>query len=259
MAKALKSYFDEETIDKLAVKIKSKDKNFNTKAFKKDLISGVSNLEYKDRIKLIAEHFEKYMSGDYKTNISHLVSIMPAEYPYEEGMFKENYWLNPIGDYIMIYGLDQYSISMNAMEALTKRNTAEFAIRPFIEKYPKKTLKRINKWCKSKNFHLRRLASEGLRPRLPWAKKMSIFLDQPEVIIAVLAQLKDDPIKYVQRSVANNLNDLLKENESFTLDVIKTWANQASPETRWIIKHAIRNYRKKKDPKEKMIMKCLNQ
>ena len=257
MAKALKLYFDKETIDKWASLLKKVDPGFNAQAFKRSLNKKVKTLEYKDRIKCFAQHFESYLSGDYPQKIAVLISCLPEEYPHEEGMFVHNYWVNPIGDFITLYGQEDYRLSIKAIAALTKRNTGEFAIRPFIEKHPERTLKTIHKWAKSKNFHLRRLASEGIRPRLPWATKMSTFLDEPQIIVDVLELLKNDSSKYVQRSVANNLNDLIKEDEAFALGIIKRWAKKASPQTAWIIKHAIRNYRKKKDPKEKEIMSWL--
>ena len=259
MATALKLYFDKETILKLANLLEDRDKSFDKKAFQEELRAGVKTLEYKDRIKLFAEKLNQHLSGDFEKKLNTLISIMPEEFPHGEGMFKENYWLMPISDFLVLYGQDEYELSIKAIEALTKRCTAEFAIRPFIEKHPDKTLKVIHKWAKAKNFHLRRLASEGLRPRLPWAKKMTLFLEEPHKIIEVLRKLKSDPEKYVQKSVANNLNDLLKENEVFTLGIIKQWSQDATPATKWIIKHAIRNYRKRKDPKEKMIMEWLQE
>ena len=93
----------------------------------------------------------------------------------------------------------------------------------------------------SENAHVRRLASEGLRPRLPWAKKIEMFSQNPSPVISVLENLKSDSSAYVRKSVANNLADFLKENYKYTISTLEEWRKDASNETRWIIKHALRN------------------
>ena len=103
----------------------------------------------------------------------------------------------------------------------TKRGTEEFAIRPFIHQNPKKLLKVMNEWSLDKNFHVRRLSSEGLRPKLPWAPKLTLFNDDPSPVFSILENLKNDPEKYVQTSVANHVNDYLKVNYDFAFDVIQ--------------------------------------
>ncbi|MDG2449325.1 MAG: 3-methyladenine DNA glycosylase, partial [Saprospiraceae bacterium] len=94
-------------------------------------------------------------------------------------------------------------------------------------------------------FHVRRLASEGLRPNLPWASKLKLFIDDPSPIFKILENLKDDPEKYVQTSVANHINDYFKVNNEAAVALIEKWSVKPQKDTRWIVKHAIRNYRKK--------------
>lgn len=103
----------------------------------------------------------------------------------------------------------------------------------------------MNEWSLDKNFHVRRLSSEGLRPKLPWAPKLTLFNDDPSPVFSILENLKNDPEKYVQTSVANHVNDYLKVNYDFAFDVIQKWSKKPSDNAKWIIKHAIRNYRKK--------------
>ena len=153
----------------------------------------------------------------------------------------------PIAKYVEKYGLEDFEISMEAIKEITKRNTSEYAIRPYLEKYPKKTISILKKWSKSKNVHLRRLASEGPRPRLPWAPKLDQYIEDPKPILPILNQLKDDPSKYVQKSVANCINDILKDNPEIGKTLLESWIKDATKERKWIIKHALRNLIKKEE------------
>lgn len=98
----------------------------------------------------------------------------------------------------------------------------------------------MKKWSKSKNFHLRRLASEGLRPKLPWSKKLEVFIDKPAPVFDILANLMEDDIKFVKKSVANNITDYLKVNREEAVEFIKKYQKSANKNTKWIIKHATR-------------------
>ena len=104
------------------------------------------------------------------------------------------------------------------------------------------------KWSKNKNVHVRRLSSEGLRPRLPWAKKLEQFIDDPTPILPILENLKKDESMFVKKSVANNLNDILKDNYSVGIRILKKWSKTKNKDTQWIIKHALRNEIKKENP-----------
>jgi len=162
----------------------------------------------------------------------------------------------PIAKYIEKYGQDDYKISIKAIEEITKRNTGEYTIRPYLEKETKKTLAVMKKWSKDKNLHVRRLACEGLRPRLPWAAKLTTFIDNPKLIIPILENLKDDPSKYVQKSVANCLNDILKDNLETAQSLIEKWnTKNMSKERKWILKHALRNLLKADDVWAKRMLK----
>ena len=141
-----------------------------------------------------------------------MVAILGEENPNETGMFKHFYWTLPLAKYVEIYGLDDFEASMSAIEEITKRGTGEYAVRAFIKKYPQDSLKTMTQWARSSNFHLRRLASEGLRPKLPWASKLELFISDPSPVFAVLEILKEDEVRFVQRSVANNVADYLKVN-----------------------------------------------
>jgi len=153
----------------------------------------------------------------------------------------------PVAYFIEKYGLDDFDTSINAISEITKRNTGEYAIRPFIRKYPKETIKVMNNWSTDKNVHIKRLSSEGIRPRLPWSQKLDEFIDDPAPIIPILENLKEDKSLFVKKSVANNLNDILKDNYDIGIRVIKIWCKTKNPDTKWIIKHALRNEIKKEN------------
>lgn len=129
---------------------------------------------------------------------------------------------------------------MQAIAQVTKRNTGEYAVRPYIRANPEKALGYLETWAKSDNFHLRRLASEGLRPKLPWAPKLDTFVANPAPAFKILRILKSDPSKFVQKSVANHLTDYLKVNPEPTRKLIAAWAKSTNPNTQWILRRATR-------------------
>ncbi|XWN37167.1 MAG: DNA alkylation repair protein [Balneola sp.] len=245
--KPLKLWFDKELAEMLSEKLLSVHPDFNSTLFIKKVTSGVEGLELKDRVELIADELNNELDNSYPEQIEVLIQILGPENDEETGMFKEYYWIMPIAKFVEKYGLDHFDISMRAIEEITKRNTGEYAIRPFIEKYPEQTMARMETWSMDSNKHIRRLSSEGGRPRLPWATKLQMFIDDPSPLLPILENLKDDPSKYVQKSVANCLNDILKDNPEIAKKIIEKWSTDATKERIWIIKHALRNLRKKND------------
>jgi len=245
--KKLKYWFDKDLAILLAKKITIHISNFNSESFINDIENGVTELELKDRVELISDKLHENLGASYQKNITVLTKMLGPENEEETGMFTNYYWVMPIAKYIEKYGIDHFEISMPAILEITKRNTGEYTIRPFIEKYQIKTLKTLEQWSKSKNKHVRRLSSEGLRPRLPWASKLQVFIDDPTPILPILENLKDDSSKYVQKSVANCINDILKDNLEIGKNLIKQWIKNPSKERIWIIKHAIRNLLKQEN------------
>ncbi|MEP0368798.1 MAG: DNA alkylation repair protein [Cyclobacteriaceae bacterium] len=144
-------------------------------------------------------------------------------------------------DFVLHHGQDHPDIALDALEIFTRLGSAEFAIRPFILKYEKLTMQRMLDWSKHENVHVRRLASEGCRPRLPWAPALPAFKRDPSPILPILENLKDDPELYVRKSVANNLNDLTKDNPELVLGLLERWNKEPTTNTRWIIKQALRS------------------
>ncbi len=252
--KKLKYWFDKELAILLAEKITIHKPDFNSKRFINNIHIETTEMELKDRVEFIADQFHEILGTDYQKNVIVLRKILGPENTEETGMFTNFYWIMPIAKYVEKYGLDNFDISMTAIQEITKRNTGEYAIRPFLEKYPTKTLKILKTWSRSENKHVRRLSSEGIRPRLPWASKLQIFIEDPRPIIPILENLKDDSSKYVQKSVANCINDILKDNLEIGKNLIEKWSKNASKERKWIIKHALRNLLKSQDPWAKKIV-----
>ncbi len=150
-------------------------------------------------------------------------------------------------DYIERYGINYFDVSVKTIELVTQLSSCEFAVRPFIIAYPEKMMMQMHAWSTHDNHHVRRLASEGSRPRLPWAMALPAFKKDPNAVLPILENLKNDPSEYVRKSVANNLNDITKDNIPVVLNIIKQWKNH-SPATDSIIKHACRNLLKQAHP-----------
>jgi 3-methyladenine DNA glycosylase AlkC len=143
-------------------------------------------------------------------------------------------------DFVEVYGLEDWEASLPALAWFTRFSSSEFAVRPFILRDPPRMMAQMLTWATDSNHHVRRLASEGCRPRLPWGMALAPFKQNPAPILPILEQLKDDPEDYVRRSVANNLNDIAKDNPAVVIDLLRRWQEGASPERQWIIKHALR-------------------
>ncbi len=150
-------------------------------------------------------------------------------------------------DFVEHYGLD-HPESLDLLEHLTRYSSSEFAVRPFIIRDQKTVMNLMYQWACSDNYHVRRCASEGTRPRLPWAMALPALKEDPKPILPILEQLKDDPELYVRRSVANNLNDIAKDNPNFVIAFAKAWFGH-SKNTDWVIKHGCRTLLKQGHPK----------
>ena len=245
--KQLKLWFDKELAQQLAQKICSVYSAFNAPSFVVEIDKKLDTLELKDRVEVMADALFHYLHEDYVFGIEQLLQILGPENTEETGMFTNFYWLMPIAKYVEKYGINHFDISMKAIAEITKRNTGEYTVRPYLEKRTTATLEVMKEWSLNTNSHVRRLACEGLRPRLPWATKLQLFIDDPKAILPILENLKDDASKYVQKSVANCLNDILKDNLTIGKELITEWLKTPTKERKWVIKHGLRNLIKQED------------
>lgn len=236
----LRDVLNNTVVAKLAESISKNWKPFNKKAFITDIALEIEALSFGDRSKLICNNLKKYLPEDYESAIKILLASLSK--PLENGEMPkfEDFIVMPQCLFVSTYGLEHYELSINALYEMTKRFTAEGDIRPFILKYPEKTMDVISKWAEDPNFHVRRLASEGTRPRLPLGIRLPLFQKDPKPVIAILEKLKNDPELYVRRSVANNLNDIAKDNPDIVTQTLKAWSKNANEDTNWMIKHALR-------------------
>lgn len=191
------------------------------------------NRELKQRMHHTAVIIHEILSGSYANKIATLKFIAPY---VDDGFLGI---LFP--DFVQTYGLDEVNqaISIDALEHFTQYSSAEFAVRPFIVKYTDKMMAKMIEWATHENHHVRRLASEGCRPRLPWAMALSAFKKDPSLILPILEILKNDGSEYVRRSVANNLNDISKDHPGLVLKIAARWLGE-SKEVDSVVKHACR-------------------
>ncbi len=238
MAEPLKNIYNKAFIDDLSSRFLKVHSKFDSKRFKKSIFSdGWEEKELKERMRHISLMLNNVLPEDFPKAVKILEKIAG-------GINNESFELMIFPDYVEVFGGNHWNESINALEIFTEIASSEFAVRPLIFKNPTRMMKVMLKWSKHKNHHVRRLASEGCRPRLPWAMALPIFKNNPSPIIPILENLKSDPELFVRRSVANNLNDISKDNPEVVLDLAKKW-NGESGEVDWVIKHALRTLLKK--------------
>jgi 3-methyladenine DNA glycosylase AlkC len=233
-------YFGGNLAELLTEKIVRISSDFDGHHYIEKAYMTCEDLGYTQRIVMHAELLHAFLPQDFVSALDILMAILGPENPNETGMFSEFYWVMPLGKYIEMYGVDSFEDSMRGIEAITKRGTGEYAIRTFIRKYPDRTLGVMRQWAVSDSFHLRRLASEGLRPKLPWATKLDVFIDNPDPVFDLLNLLKEDPVMFVKKSVANHLTDWIKVNPVPTQRLINEWRKSNNKHTQWILKRATR-------------------
>jgi len=237
-----KDHYDDQYILDFSNKISSILPDFDQKNFSENLIGKLDDKELFERFDCIVDAMEKSMGTDYSINVKAFYNVLGPELSKPEGMFSSGWWLWPLGRYIERNGNTDWELSLAFLKELTKRFTGEYAIRPLLKEHPKEVMDELILWTADKNVHVRRLASEGVRIRLPWAQKLFVAVDEFERYKTILTNLKDDPEKFVQKSVGNNLNDLFKEAPEKAEYIIEQWRKTPSSKAReWIIKHGMRN------------------
>jgi 3-methyladenine DNA glycosylase AlkC len=201
------------------------------------------DFELKERVRHIAVTLHNFLPKDFEKASKILIQLSNE---LKEIVHEQGFAVIFIPEYIQLYGLDHPSIALDAIEKITQLVSAEFAIRPFIIQHEKQTMKKMLEWSTHIEPSVRRLSSEGCRPRLPWAMALPEFKKNPEAVLSILENLKEDASEYVQRSIANNLNDIAKDHPQLVLKIAKRWRGK-NPNTDWIIKHGCRTLLKKGD------------
>lgn len=226
---------------KVAGMIAAVSKQFDAERFVSDALEGYEALELKPRAKQIARVLHQHLPQDYARAVEILTASLGPKIEQTENFGMSAFLYFPHVMFVAEYGLDHFDVSMSFQYELTQRFTAEFSIRPYLEQYPEATLAQLKVWATDPSPHVRRLVSEGSRPRLPWASRLREFQRDPRPVLALLELLKDDPELYVRRSVANNLNDIGKDHPDLLFETARRWLQDASEERRWLVRHALRS------------------
>lgn len=186
--------------------------------------------ELKEKMRHTTHCLHRYLPDDFKQAVEILQAIVPKVNGFEAIV---------LPDFVEVYGQEHWDISMPALGVLTKCGSSEFAIRPFLNKDLKNAMEFMYRWANDEDYRIRRLASEGSRPRLPWGAGVPALKKDPSPIIPILEKLKEDPELSVRKSVANNLNDISKDHPEMVLDLCERWQGK-SARTDWIIKQGCR-------------------
>ena len=247
MAESLKSQYGPEVPTRIASMIARVHPAFPERAFLRDALDGYEALELMPRGRHIARALRTHLPQDVPAALDILLASIEPPRRETEGSGLAPFLYLPHTVYVAEYALDHFDHAMRAQHALTQRFTAEFSIRPFIEKYPERTLALLRSWTRDPSPHVRRLVSEGTRPRLPWASRLRALQKNPQPTLELLELLKDDPELYVRRSVANHLNDIGKDHPELLNATARRWLKDAGPERAWIVRHALRSAIKRGD------------
>ena len=236
----VRDVFNENAVNRLAESLQRAWRAFDADGFRHSINSKLKSLTFSERNNLIRDKLWEYLPKDYPRALSIILKALPSKLPDCELTGYDGFIVLPQNDFVAKYGLDHYDLSMQALYQMTKRFSAEGAIRSFILRYPERTLAILEKWAVDENCHVRRLVSEGTRPRLPWTMQLKPFIEDPRPVLQLLEKLKTDPVLMVRRSVANNLNDIAKDNPGLVVQTLRRWREIENDGTQWLIGHAAR-------------------
>ncbi|CAN5577251.1 DNA alkylation repair protein [soil metagenome] len=240
---AFKHWINRDVLVRLSTEISEVYPAFDQKPFKA-LAKELEPLELKARIRVVREGLRERLPRDFTKAVKILVDSI------RRGKLS-GFALWPYTDFIQTYGLEHRKESLEALSNITELFTAEFGVRPFLSQDTDVTLAFLLQQARSSNEHLRRWASEGSRPRLPWGERLDVFIERPEKTLPILELLKNDEALYVRKSVANHLNDISKDHPELVVNTLKRWAKEAKSENaeriRWITHRALRTLIKKGD------------
>lgn len=240
--------FNSEKIAYLGDLFASAWPGFDAARFHREVMTDLLPLELKQRQQLIARVLHDHLPADLQQSFDIIAEALPA--PCDPSLSDDDFGdfiFAPLGDLVVIRGLEAPAASLPLLAEITTRFSMEFAIRPFLNHWEKEVLAHMTQWVEAPHYHLRRLVSEGTRLRLPWGQKIAL---DPLVPLPFLDQLQADPTRFVTRSVANHLNDLARPHPAAMMDRLESWrmtSKQSPKELEWLTKHALRNLIKEGD------------
>ena len=242
---AFKDFFNKALVEDMAHHLHRVWPGFDKKAFVSEALRNFPALELKQRAHQIAAALGTHLPKDVPKALRTVTAALRplranGELDPDPKKGIAGWAILPFGEYVAAHGLDHPKDSLAALRELTIRSTSEFAIRPFVVRHADETLRTLKAWAKDKNEHVRRLVSEGTRPRLPWGMQLKSFVKDPAPILPLLEALRDDPSEYVRRSVANSLNDIAKDHPDLVAAIAGRWLKDASDERARLVRHACR-------------------
>ncbi len=244
----MKEGLNAKAISRISGAFKSLYEQFPVQRFEKDCLLGLDDLELKQRIQHIIAVLHRCLPTDFEQTAELLLAIKKVWDYGDANDPLRGFAAWAVIDYVGEHGLEHPKKSLQVLEYLTDLFSSEFSIRFFILHHYDISYQKLLDWSEHKDENIRRLASEGCRPRLPWGMRLQQFCKDPQPLVPILEKLNNDSSEYVRRSVANNLNDIAKDNPEFVIDLCKKWSVNASEHTKWIIKHATRTLVKSGHP-----------
>ncbi len=220
--------------------------DFDRLGFEADILEELDSLELKQRAALIARHLDHHLPRELPARFAILQAMLHplTEVAFDRGSDEQGirgWGMMPLGMVVAASGLDDFDASFALLKEMTKRATAEFDVRPFLARDQDQALAIMAPWVKDESVHVRRLVSEGTRPRLPWGMRLQALVADPAPTLPLLEALKDDPEDYVRRSVANHLNDIAKDHPELVADIAKRWLKGADRNREKLVRHACRS------------------
>lgn len=234
----LKEMFGLPYYQNLATVFSSVYKPFKSELFLGEVTNNLASRSLNERMRYTAQMLQLYLPSDYRKSLAILNETIP--------LLPKGYTALVFPEFVSLFGRQQFALSLEALKYFTQFGSSEFAIRTFLKQDLEGTLKTMYTWSENENVHVRRLASEGSRPRLPWSFKLDAIIQQPALTKPILENLKVDEELYVRKSVANHLNDQTKDAPEYVIKLVKSW-DKNHPHTAWIIKRACRSLLKQGD------------
>jgi 3-methyladenine DNA glycosylase AlkC len=230
----------------LATHLEKHLKDFDRGAYEAEILAELENLELKQRSRHIADVTGRYLPLDLNERYAVLEAILHPVADTEVDRASDErgirgWGMMPLGMLVTDSGLGDFDKSFDLLKEMTKRATAEFEVRPFLDKDQDRALSIMASWVSDPSMHVRRLVSEGTRPRLPWGMRLKQLVEDPTPTLPLLEALKDDPEEYVRRSVANHLNDIAKDHPDLVAEIVTRWLKDADKKREKLVRHACRS------------------
>lgn len=245
----IKFLLDSEAVDCLAHNVGLVHADFDAPRFKQLALTNIASLGFMDRSAHIAAALKATLPAKFSDATAILLNTLTPPNVHTERLGLSVFFYLPHTRFIADYGRDAqhnggedpFAVAMRAQYELTRRFTAEFSIRPFLIHDFDRTLQQLTQWLNDPDPHVRRLCSEGSRPRLPWGARIPQLIADPTPALPILEALKSDPSLYVRRSVANHLGDIAKDHPSLVFALCERWLSNADKDLQWVIRHAVRH------------------